>query len=757
MTAYTGLLTPVSVIRNSISAITQILAGRNIAVYQRGLVACVSYSEATGEPVSVTLPYLPDDASDDLILAVQGFLDHEVGHLLFTDNKAVLEIGHDADWLHMQNVLEDPFVEKNMQKTFPGSKATITRLHTFFIDRIVNANYQKLLDRGSVNPLEYFGVLLPCISRAWHQFVTFDEYMKDKWHHVEPIIKKLPADISERVCAATSTSDNIALARFLIDAIMRVPDDDEHDDTGMADSESSEPGSEPSGKSSPGRGKSPKRDVLIDEEGDYEEPEHEPSADDMDDLGEPADEVPDDEESAPSSGPVSADIPGDGAGEIDGSDDDEAAADLEGDDPVETDEDDSEEDATLGSDEFDDEVDEAAKGEGSDEELDSDAKMSSAGRESDDVDEVSLSGKGGPKKAKGEDPEEEPETEEDKEPVWTPGEGESLMDYSVGDMETALEGSIASMASDAAKKSSYVIYSTDNDTIEPFKVHSMSALAAKALPKIESLTKHQVGVMQNSLQRALVSKNKSHWRTAQESGRINTAALSRLFVGDTRVFRRKVEHRSKSFDVSLLIDCSGSMAHGTGSLTRFQTAMVAAYAMADTLHRIGVNFEILGFTTKSHTSEWSESCYREMHKHGVKFGRIDWLYMPIFKSFEERWGPKAMERIGAAFSTDNFLRENVDGECVQIAAQRLIAQRSEGKMLIVLSDGVPACHTYDHSSLSRHLSKSVKSAEKAGIKVIGVGIDTDSVSRFYDDHIVLRDVTKLPTELVEQVQRVLLR
>jgi len=124
MTAYTGLLTPVSVIRNSISAITQILAGRNIAVYQRGLVACVSYSEATGEPVSVTLPYLPDDASDDLILAVQGFLDHEVGHLLFTDNKAVLEIGHDADWLHMQNVLEDPFVEKNMQKAFPGSKAT---------------------------------------------------------------------------------------------------------------------------------------------------------------------------------------------------------------------------------------------------------------------------------------------------------------------------------------------------------------------------------------------------------------------------------------------------------------------------------------------------------------------------------------------------------------------------------------------------------------------------------------------------------
>lgn len=100
------------------------------------------------------------------------------------------------------------------------------------------------------------------------------------------------------------------------------------------------------------------------------------------------------------------------------------------------------------------------------------------------------------------------------------------------------------------------------------------------------------------------------------------------------MFRRKVEHRSKSFDVSLLIDCSGSMAHGSGTLTRFQTAMVAAYAMADTLHRIGVNFEILGVHYKISHLEWSESCHREMHKHGVKFGRIDWLYMPIFKSFE---------------------------------------------------------------------------------------------------------------------------
>ncbi len=765
MTAYTGLLTPVAVIRNSISAITQILAGRNITVHQRGLSAYVSYNERTGEPESVTLPYLPDDASDDLILAVQGFLDHEVGHLLFTENAAILEIAHDADWLHMENVLEDPYVEREMQRSFPGSKGTISRLHHFFLEKIVQANYKKLMDAGSVNPLEFFGVLLPCVTRAWHEFPVFEEYMSDKWGHVEPIMKKLPKDIASRVQAVKNTRDNVALARYLIDAIMRVPDEDEFDDTASGAGETSETSSpsssEPSKRSGPSSRAKPSSPGLVDEEGDYEEEE----------KGEEEEEVEDDHEpvSEPESTPESEPTP-EPSDEAERGDDDDAEGSGPSSDPEDDDSEgahgagsEDEDEDLEGAEEFDDEADEEF-----DEDLgdaETGAKVGESGSVSDDVDESSLTGKGGPKKAKSDESEEkgegeaesEGEGEEPGEPAWTPGEGDSLTRYSVGDIESALTDSIAEMASSAAKKSSYVIYSTDHDVIEPYRRKGMENAAAIALPKIEALTKSQVGVMQNSLQRALVSKNKSYWRSSQESGRINPSSLARLYVGDTRVFRRKVEHRSKSFDVTLLIDCSGSMHHGTGSLSRFQTAMVAAYAMGDTLHRIGVNFEILGFTTKPHTGEWGETCRKEMSSHGITFGRIDWLYMPIFKSFEERWGPKQMERIGAAFHVEDFLRENVDGESVQIAAQRLAGQRSEGKMLIVLSDGAPACHTYDRTALNRHLSKSIKSAERAGIKVIGVGIDTDSVSRYYSDYIVLNDVTKLPTELVEQIQKVLLR
>ncbi len=771
MTAYTGLLTPVAVIRNSISAITQILAGRNITVHQRGLSAYVSYNERTGEPESVTLPYLPDDASDDLILAVQGFLDHEVGHLLFTENAAILEIAHDADWLHMENVLEDPYVEREMQRSFPGSKGTISRLHHFFLEKIVQVNYKKLMDAGSVNPLEFFGVLLPCISRAWHEFPVFEEYMSDKWAHVEPIMKKLPKDIASRVQAVKNTRDNVALARYLIDAIMRVPDEDEFDDTASGAGETSETSSPsssgPSKRSGPSSRAKPSGPGLVDEEGDYDEEEEkdeEEHEEEVEDDHEPTSEP----ESAPESEPTPepsdeaerGDDDAEGSGPSSDPEDDESKGTSGGDEE-------GEDEGSEGAEEFDDEADEEF-----DEDLgdaETGAKVGDSGPVSDDVDESSLTGKGGPKKAKSDESEEkgegeaeseekgEGEGEEPGEPAWTPGEGDSLTRYSVGDIESALTDSIAEMASSAAKKSSYVIYSTDHDVIEPYRRKGMEHAAAIALPKIEALTKSQVGVMQNSLQRALVSKNKSYWRSSQESGRINPSSLARLYVGDTRVFRRKVEHRSKSFDVTLLIDCSGSMHHGTGSLSRFQTAMVAAYAMGDTLHRIGVNFEILGFTTKPHTGEWGETCRKEMGTHGITFGRIDWLYMPIFKSFEERWGPKQMERIGAAFHVEDFLRENVDGESVQIAAQRLIGQRSEGKMLIVLSDGAPACHTYDRTALNRHLSKSIKSAERAGIKVIGVGIDTDSVSRYYSDYIVLNDVTKLPTELVEQIQKVLLR
>lgn len=773
MSEHVGINTPVSIIRQAIGSVTQILSGQNIRVYQRGLEARVEYDERTGRANCVVLPYLPDDASEDLILAVQGFLDHEVGHLLFTDNSALMDIGHDSEWLMMQNYLEDPFVEKMMQGKFQGSKRTISLLHDFFIARTIDPAFKKLTSESS--PLQSFGVLLPCITRAWHGMPKFQEYMRDKWGLVKPIIDKLPADTEERVAAVKCTRDNIQLARDLLDAIMYVPPIEDFDDKDADDSDEKAPASVEESEGGGSKGmtelsgdRAHAETGLADEEGDEEEesPHIEDEEDDEDldapdmpempempedseepesALSEPAfddeegderdDEEPaDDEVESPEMPEIEPTEEGEGDGE--GDDEDEGIEDIDGEGEGEGE--DGEGGGKTGSGFGDDEEPEHEEG--------IDKKM---GREEgDSVEEPEAESEG----------ESEGESEEKAEDVWVPEDDEKLSDYTPGDVEEMLGREISSMGKDAAESADYLIYSTDFDIIEPFKTAQLERKAESGSRKIRSLIDGLIGPMQNSLQRALVSRNKSFWRTMQYSGRLNASSLARLSVGDTRVFRRREETRSKSYDVTLLIDASGSMNHsaGRGSLTRFQTAMVAAYGLGETLHRIGVNFEILGFTTKGHTSAWSDECRRAERKHGVRFGRIDWIYMPIFKSFDERWTPTTMNRIAAAFADGSFLRENVDGECVQIAAQRLMSQKSEGKLLIVLSDGSPACCSSNYASLNRHLRRSVQVAERSGIKVVGVGVDTDVVRSFYDDYIVLNDVTKLPTEVVDQLQRVLL-
>jgi cobaltochelatase CobT len=772
-------ITPVSIIRQSISAVTQILAGRSIRVYQRGLEACVEYDERTGEAHSVTLPYLPDDASEELIFAVQGFLDHEVGHLLFTDNRAIMDIGHDKEWLMMQNYLEDPFVEIGMQKKFSGSKTTIARLHDFFLSKTIDPAYKEL--DGDSSPLHYFGVLLPCITRAWHGMPKFEEYMRDKWEHVKPITSKLPSDIADQVKGAKNTYDNVRMARELIDAIMYVPPSEEFGESSEGDSHKAP--SLPSGKGKKDEttcsgfedesgSSSSSRRPLIDEECDEDIPsihpgEREDEAPDLEGHDEDESEDEDEEglETAPE--PEPAPMPDEPYLE------DEEFEDEGGDDDYEDDDskgsgggDDIEDlDDVPGSEEFDDESEGSGGGRGvGEDDGDSEDLDRELGKDRRMGRDESLEEKDGGESEEGEsegEPEEEGEPEGEpegeKSEVWTPGEEEGLMDYAPGSVEDILGREIAGMAAEAAKDADYVIYSTDFDKIEPFTCSRMEEKAESGMKRLRALTESQIGTMQNALQRALISKNKSFWRTGQHSGRINSSSLARLTVGDPRVFRRLEETRSKNYDVTLLIDCSGSMSSSTsGSMTRFSTAMVAAFGLGETLSRVGVNFEILGFTTKPHSSAWTSECKKASAKYDVRFGRIDWIYMPVFKSFDERWTPTTMGRLAAAFADASFLRENVDGECVQIAAQRLLAQKSEGKLLIVLSDGAPACNTSDYTSLRTHLRRSVQSVQRAGVKVVGIGIDTNVVKSFYDEHIVLNDVRKLPTEVVDQLQRVLL-
>src|SRR5881394_912030 len=103
----------VAIIREAIGKIVEMLALRQIRVTQEGVRAYVVHDTRTNRPVRVNIPFLPDDASDQLIEATQGFLDHEVGHLLFSDLPTLTEVALKGEreknpgYKSLVNIIED--------------------------------------------------------------------------------------------------------------------------------------------------------------------------------------------------------------------------------------------------------------------------------------------------------------------------------------------------------------------------------------------------------------------------------------------------------------------------------------------------------------------------------------------------------------------------------------------------------------------------------------------------------------------------
>ncbi|MGF1781152.1 cobaltochelatase CobT-related protein [Vibrio fluvialis] len=713
------LLSRVQIVRESIATITQILAERDIPVHQEGLKAYVQFNEVTGEPVKVGLPYLPDDASEDLILSVQGFLDHEVGHLLFTDRKALLEIAHDAQLLEMQNIFEDPYVERKMRDRFPGSRENFNRLYDFFIGKVVDRNYEKLIKREETNPMAYFGVLFPCIARAWADFDVFVRYMEDKWDLVEPIVKKIDPALIARVPFTKTTRENIEIGREMLLQIMQVDDDtfasDDDEFEAPSEEESSADPSGEGGSGGSGRPARSKRRGIVDEEGDEseKEPEGIEEGDESEEEGEsdPSDTTSDTEESE----------------ESDEGEEGSAGAESE----------EESEEGSAGKESEESEEESAA-------DVETGSKFGGGGKESDDVSEKEV----GDEEKKGDG--KKPGSGDESSDTWKPSSDTEFLDHSIGDMDSSMSEEIESMAVESARKSEYLIPTTDHDLVEIAPIVGRERFIDEKVKKIDDQVADMVNVIQSDFERAFVSEQRSHWRGSQTRGRINPSQLSRLRTGDVRVFRKKEIHRTQDFDVQLVIDCSGSM-----SGSRINLACQAAYAMGMALSRIGINFEIIGFTSRGHITLGEE---RHARPSGIVYARRDAIYMPVFKDFSEQWSPQVMQRLAtwAALDDYGYLRENVDGESLMIAARRLAAQKSPGKAMIVLSDGSPACSSEDREALSRHLRKTTKVIQNANIHLVGIGIQHEGVSHYFDNYSVIHSLNDLPIEVISKIREIIL-
>lgn len=279
----------------------------------------------------------------------------------------------------------------------------------------------------------------------------------------------------------------------------------------------------------------------------------------------------------------------------------------------------------------------------------------------------------------------------------------------------------------------YLIDTTENDLVE----HIVEAVSDFGVEQMKENTQSMAGTIQKQLERAMSARSISQYTTGYRRGKLHNATLAKLVLGDDRVFRRKEVQINKDVAVSLLIDCSGSMT----SERKAQLAATAAYALAEVLQRMQIACELIGFTTQG------------SYGRATDLARQAGIYMPIFKSFNDPWDIKAKRRLAKLWN-EGWLANNVDGECVQIAANRLMARTETKKILIVLSDGQPNADGRT-IMLQQHLKDTVKELSTK-INIVGVGIKSEAVKRYYPKHVVLRSIDELPTEVIRQIRALLL-
>ena len=253
----------------------------------------------------------------------------------------------------------------------------------------------------------------------------------------------------------------------------------------------------------------------------------------------------------------------------------------------------------------------------------------------------------------------------------------------------------------------------------------------------------------NKLQRQLLAKQNRSWNFDLEEGLLDSSKLTRIIMDpyNSLSFKKEKDLDFKDTVVTLLIDNSGSMRGRPITI-----AAICADILSRTLERCSVKVEILGFTTKNWKGGQSREKWNRNNKPKTP-GRLNDLRHIIYKGGDTHWR-QAKNNLGLMLK-EGLLKENIDGEAITWAYNRLKKRKEERKILMVISDGAPV----DDSTLSvnsgdfleKHLKKTVKFIEeKTEIEILAIGIGHD-VSRYYNKAIKITDVNELGDVMITQL------
>ena len=303
-----------------------------------------------------------------------------------------------------------------------------------------------------------------------------------------------------------------------------------------------------------------------------------------------------------------------------------------------------------------------------------------------------------------------------------------------------------------AKGDLYRIYTEDFDEIvnaqdlcDAEELSRLRALLDKHLDNLNSV----IGKLANRLQRKLMAHQNRSWNFDLEEGLLDAGKLSRVVTQPSHPLSFKMESdiRFRDTVVTLLIDNSGSMRGRPITI-----AAVTADILARTLERCGVKVEILGFTTKAWKGGQSRELWQQAGKPTFP-GRLNDLRHIIYKPADAPMR-RARKSLGLMLR-EGLLKENIDGEALIWAHNRLLARREDRRILMVISDGAPV----DDSTLSvnqgnyleQHLRGVIDLIEnKSPVELLAIGIGHD-VTRYYQRAVTITDVEQLGGAVTAQL------
>ena len=301
-------------------------------------------------------------------------------------------------------------------------------------------------------------------------------------------------------------------------------------------------------------------------------------------------------------------------------------------------------------------------------------------------------------------------------------------------------------------KEKYKIFTNEYDEIkeaEDLEEENEIIRLRKSLDQQLTNLQSIVAKLANKLHRQLLAKQNRSWDFDLEEGILDASKLSRVIIDPFHSLSYKIEKETEFKDtvVSLLIDNSGSMRGRPISV-----AAICADILSRTLERCSVKVEILGFTTKNWKGGKSREKWNLKNK-PKNPGRLNDLRHIVYKSADKPWR-QSKKNLGLMLK-EGLLKENIDGEALLWANNRLKNRQEKRKILIVISDGAPV----DDSTLSvnpgNYLEKNLKEIiyqieNKKEVELIAIGIGHD-VSRYYSKAVTIMDVDQLGEVLLNEL------